>query len=79
MNLTPTSLVLHKNLVAPGVESQVMFGTDLPIQGGFYDWADDDVAKALEHFYRKELTDVRVAGYSNAVMSRNFKRYLSAE
>ena len=56
-----------------------MFGTDLPIQGGFYDWADDDVAKALEHFYRKELADVRVAGYSDAVMSENFKRYLTKE
>ena len=55
-----------------------MFGTDLPIQGGFYDWADDDVAKALEHFYRKELADVRAAGYSDAVMSGNFKRYLKA-
>ena len=55
-----------------------MFGTDLPIQGGFYDWVDDDVAKALEHFYRKELADVHAAGYSDAVMSGNFKRYLKA-
>ena len=64
-------------IVAAGVEAQVLFGTDLPIQGGFYDWADSDVAKALEHFYRNELTAVRAAGYSEAVMSGNFKRFLS--
>ena len=67
----------YPEIVAAGVESQVLFGTDLPIQGGFYDWADDDVAMALEHFYRKELAAVRAAGYSVAVMSGNFKRYLS--
>ena len=66
----------YPELVAAGVESQVMFGTDLPIQGGFYDWADDDVAKALEHFYRKELAAVRAVGYSDAVMSENSKRFL---
>ena len=53
-----------------------MFGTDLPIQGGFSDWVDDDVIKTLEHFYRKELADVRMAGYSDAVMNGNFKKYL---
>ena len=68
----------YPELVAAGVESQVTFGTDLPIQGGFYDWADDDVAKVLGHFYRKELADVHAAGYSGAVMSGNFKRYLKA-
>ena len=67
----------YPEIVAAGVESQVLFGTDLPIQGGFYDWADDDVAMALEHFYRKELAAVLAAGYSVAVMSGNFKRYLS--
>lgn len=66
----------YSELVAAGVESQVMFGTDLPIQGGFYDWSDEDVAKSLEHFYRKELAAVRTAGYSDAVMSENFKRFL---
>ena len=54
-----------------------MFGTDLPIQGGFYDWVDDDVAKALEHFYRTELATVSNGGYSEAVMSENFKLYLT--
>ena len=68
----------YAELVAAGVESQVMFGTDLPIQGGFYDWVDEDVAKVLEHFYRKELADVHAAGCSGAVMSGNFKRYLKA-
>lgn len=66
----------YPELVAAGVESQVMFGTDLPIQGGFSDWVDDDVAKALEHFYHKELAAVRTAGYSDAVRSGNFMRYL---
>ena len=66
----------YPEIVAARVESQVLFGTDLPIQGGFYDWADDDVIKALEHFYRKELSAVRAAGYSEVVMGGNFKRYL---
>ena len=67
----------YSELVAAGVETQVLFGTDLPIQGGFYEWTDGDVAKALEHFYRKELSSVCSSGYSNTVMSGNFKRYLS--
>lgn len=67
----------YPELVAAGVESQVMFGTDLPIQGGFYDWADDDVAKALEHFYRKELADVHAAGYSETVIGGNFQRFIN--
>ena len=67
----------YPELVASGVESQVLFGTDLPIQGGFYDWPDRDGAKSLEHFYREELAAIRAAGYSEAVMSGNFKRYLA--
>ena len=66
----------YSELLDAGVESQVMFGTDLPIQGGFYDWVGDDASKTLEHFYRKELAAVRIARYSDAVMSGNFKRYL---
>lgn len=66
----------YSELVAAGVESQVMFGTDLPIQAGFYSWPDGDVIKALEYFYRKELADVRAAGYSEVVMCGSFKRYL---
>ena len=69
----------YPELVAAGVESQVMFGTDLPIQGGFYDWVDNDVSKSLEQFYRKELAAVRAAEYSDAVMSENFKRYLTSQ
>ena len=66
----------YSDLVAAGVESQVLFGTDLPIQGGFYDWSDPDVAKSLEDFYHQELSAVRAAGYSEAVMNGNFIRYL---
>ena len=66
----------YPELVTAGVESQVMFGTDLPIQGGFYNWTDTDVAKSLEIFYHKELAAVSDSGYSDAVMSGNFKRYL---
>ena len=67
----------YPELVAAGVEPQVLFGTDLPIQGGFYDWVDSDVAKTLECFYRKELTAVRSVGYAETVMSGNFKRYFA--
>ena len=69
----------YPELVAAGVESQVLFGTDIPIQGGFYEWANTNIATTLEHFYRKELGAVRAAGYSEAVMSGNFKRYLESE
>lgn len=77
---TDTAFMLpehYSELVAAGVESRVMFGSDLPIQGGFYEWTDNDVGAAIEHFYRKELDAVRAAGYSKEVMSRNFKRFLS--
>ena len=66
----------YPELVEAGVESQILFGTDLPIQGGFYEWVASDVARVLEDFYRNELSSVRDAGYSEAVMSENFKRYL---
>ena len=65
----------YPELIAAGVESQILFGTDLPIQGGFYEWVGSDVATALEDFYRNELSSVRTAEYSEAVMSGNFKRY----
>ena len=77
---TDTAFMLpehYPELVAAGVERQVLFGTDLPIQAGFYNWADTEVAKTLEYFYRKELADIRAVGYSEVVMSGNFKRYLS--
>ena len=66
----------YPELVTAGVESQVMFGTDLPIQGGFYNWTETDVAKSLEIFYRKELVAVRAAEYSESVMGENFKRFI---
>ena len=66
-------------MIDDGVESQMMFGTDFPIQGGYYDWPDPNVAKSLESFYRKELAVVSDGGYSDAVMSGNFKRYLTTE
>ena len=66
----------YPEIVAAGVERQVMFGTDLPIQGGFNDWLSDDVSATLEDFYRQELNAVQAAGYSEDVMSQNFKRYL---
>jgi len=67
----------YPELVAAGVESQVLFGTDLPIQGGFYDWPNSDVTKSLESFYRKELAVVSDGGYSEAMKYGNFKRYLT--
>ena len=66
----------YSEVVVAGVERQVLFGTDLPIQAGFYAWAEEDVSKALEHFYRQELNAVQAVGYSEDVMSQNFKRYL---
>ena len=76
---TDTAFMLpehYSELAAAGVERQVLFGTDLPIQAGFYPWSSDDVGTALEVFYRKELDAVRAAGYSEEVMSKNFKRFL---
>ena len=66
----------YPEIVAAGVERQILFGTDLPIQGGFNDWLSDDVSATLEDFYRRELDAVQVAGYSEDVMSLNFKKYL---
>jgi hypothetical protein len=66
----------YSELASAGVERQVLFGTDFPIQGGFNDWLIDDVSATLEDFYRRELDAVQAAGYSKDVMSLNFKRYL---
>ena len=76
---TDTAFMLpehYSELVTAGVERQVLFGTDLPIQAGFYSWSEEDIGKVLEHFYRQELDAVQEVGYSEDVMSRNFKRYL---
>ena len=67
----------YPELVAAGVESQVLFGTDFPIQGGFYEWADADVAMVLECFYRDELSVICAARYSETVMSGNFRKFLN--
>ena len=75
---TDTAFMLPEHypvLVSAGVERQVLFGTDLPIQAGFYPWSSEDAGAALEDFYRKELDAVRAAGYSEEVMSRNFMRF----
>lgn len=66
----------YPDLVSENVEGQVMFGTDLPIQAGFYKWPLRDVTKTLSSFYNNELSAVKAAGYSEKVMSENFKRYL---
>lgn len=76
---TDTAFLLpehYPELVAAGVESQVLFGSDLPIQGGFYSWKSVDVYTALTAFYQDELDAVRSAGFSEAVMGGNFHRYL---
>lgn len=59
----------YADLVAAGVEDRVMFGTDLPTQGGFYDGE-------LAQLYRKDLRSAQEAGYSEKVLYRNFKRFL---
>ena len=68
----------YPELVTAGVEHQVMFGTDFPIQGGFYEWKSPAVRTALMRFYKDELTAAEDAGYSDAVMSGNFKRFLGS-
>lgn len=66
----------YPELVAAGVESQVMFGTDLPIQGGFFPWKSTDVRISLASFYQNELAAMRNFGYSEKVLSRNFEHYI---
>jgi len=69
----------YPELIAAGIESQVMFGTDLPIQGGFYPWKHDDVGKALAAFYGEEISAARKVGYSEKVMGGNFKDFLGTK
>lgn len=66
----------YPELVAAGVEPQVMFGSDLPVQGCFQQWETADVAAALTSFYQHELAAVRKAGYSEMVLSGNFDKYI---
>ena len=46
-----------------------MFGTDLPLQAGFYEGTIDEL-------YANDLEGAREYGYSEAVMSGNFFRFL---
>ena len=69
---TDTAFMAPENypeLVAAGVEDRVMFGTDLPLQSGFYDGTIDEL-------YRNDLEGAREYGFSEAVMSANFHRFL---
>lgn len=66
----------YPEVVAAGVEHQVMFGTDLPIQGGFYEWKCQDVLTGLKQFYKEELSAGSEAGYSRKVMNSNFMRFI---
>lgn len=59
----------YVDLVAADVEERVMFGTDLPIQGGFY---EGELAK----LYGDDLNAAHAAGYSEKVLHHNFKRFL---
>ena len=57
-------------LISAGVENRILFGTDLPIQGGFYEGE-------LSKLYDDDLTAASNAGYSDNVLSGNFKRFLT--
>lgn len=59
----------YPELVAAGVEDRVMFGTDLPLQAGFYEGTIDEL-------YANDLEGAKEYGYSEAVMSGNFFRFL---
>ena len=47
----------------------MLFGTDLPIQAGYYE-------EPIDELYRNDLEGAREYGYSDAVMSGNFRRFL---
>lgn len=59
----------YPKLIAADLEERVLFGTDLPIQGGY---SDDPISE----LYGRELDVARRAEYSKAVMSDNFHRFL---
>lgn len=56
-------------LAAAGVADRVMFGTDYPAHVQFYEGA-------AENLYRNDIEGAREYGYSEAVMSGNFHRFL---
>ena len=70
---TDTAFMSPENdpeLVAAGVEDRVMFGTDLPLQAGFYEGTIDELNV-------NDLEGARKYGYSEKVMSGNFHRFLA--
>ena len=60
----------YASLVAAGVAERVMFGTDFPAHLSFYEGT-------AEELYRNDLEGAREYGYSEAVLSGNFHRFLS--
>ena len=59
----------YPEFVAASVDDRVMFGTDLPIQAGFYEGEISDL-------FANDINAALDAGYSEAVMSGNFHRFL---
>lgn len=59
----------YPELVAAGVDDRVMFGTDLPIQAGFYE-------REIADLFASDINAALDARYSEAVMSGNFHRFL---
>lgn len=57
-------------LMAAGVAERVMFGTDFPTHVVCYEGT-------AEELYRNDLEGAREYGYSEAVMSGNFRRFLA--
>ncbi len=56
-------------LATAGVVDRVMFGTDFPAHLSFYEGT-------AEELYRNNLEGAREYGYSEAVMSGNFRRFI---
>ena len=59
----------YTDLIAAGVEDRVLFGTDFPIQCGFYEGA-------LDCLYMSELEVARDAKFSAKVFCDNFHSFL---
>ena len=57
-------------LTAAGVADRVMFGTDFPTHLSYYEGT-------AEELYRNDIEGAREYGYSEAVMSGNFRRFLA--
>lgn len=59
----------YKELIDAGLEDRVLFGTDFPIQGVYFNGE-------LQELYEQELTRVMEAMYSDKTLSQNFHRFL---